>query len=416
MNKKQSSKMQLGKYVFIIPAIVLGSFVFGVSKAYDKAEASLMAATQDTLRANDPIYVVDFNFISDNAVSKLDSTKIESIEVISDAAAHNIYGTKAQNGIIKVTTKKEEPFVVDGIKGEPLYVVNGVKQAAGNTRNFLPEEIASVNVLKDKTAITAYGEEGKNGVIEITTKNESGIPPTPAELENVILILDGKKISYEQFLHLKPEDIERMEALKGESAMARYGEEGKEGILEITTKKGKQNPVVEGVASTANGPIYIVDGKKQLSLDNIDPDNIETVSVLKGKGAIDLYGEEGKNGVILVATKKGKQNPLVEEFTNTADQPSVKVSTNTKSLTSKPEPDKDPVVMGIKSNKVTSLEAGNDNVLLIVDGKKLAKGAINQLDPNDIESISVFKGENAIERYGDGGKDGVIEITTKSKK
>jgi TonB-dependent SusC/RagA subfamily outer membrane receptor len=352
MNKKQSSKMQLGKYVLIIPAIVLGSFVFGVSKAYDKAEASLMAATQDTLRANDPIYVVDGNFISDNAVSKLDSTKIESIEVIKDAAAHNIYGTKAQNGIIKVTTQKEEPLIVDGIKGEPLYVVDGVKQSPGHSRNYPPDEIASVNVLKDQIAIAAYGKEGENGVIEITTKKENAEAHSPSV----------------------PHD--KLEA---------------------------------------NDPIYIVDGKKQLSLDNIDPENIEAISVLKGKGAIDLYGEEGKNGAILVTTKKEKQDPVVEEMASSANEPSVKISTNTKSLTSKPEPDKEPVVMGIKNNKVTSLEAGNDNVLLIVDGKKLAKGAINQLDPNDIESISVFKGEKAIERYGDGGKDGVIEIITKSK-
>ena len=37
------------------------------------------------------------------------------------------------------------------------------------------------------------------------------------------------------------------------------------------------------------------------------------------------------------------------------------------------------------------------------------------LNPNEIESINVLKGEAAIKKYGDKGKDGVIEITTKKK-
>src|SRR5690606_35952042 len=38
MNKKQSSKLQLGKYVCIVPTIVLATLVFGISKAYERAE------------------------------------------------------------------------------------------------------------------------------------------------------------------------------------------------------------------------------------------------------------------------------------------------------------------------------------------------------------------------------------------
>jgi len=350
MNKKQSSKMQLGKYAFTIPVVVLASLILGVSKEYVKAEGS-SNSTQDTLRANDPLYVVDGTFLSEGAPIKLKSTEIQSIEVITDAAAHNIYGTKAQNGMIKVTTKKEEPLVVDGIKGEPLYVVNGVKQASEKARNYLPDEIAFVNVLKGKTAVDAYGDEGKNGVIEITTKDKSGIPPTPADLKNIVLILEGEKISYEQFLHLKPDDIERMEVLKGESAIARYGEEGKEGVIQIVTTKNPQDPVVQEVSS---------------------PDN----------------------------------------------KISVKISTDSLQLSANLEnykEDKEPVVMGIKNNKITSLEGAEENVLIYVDGEKLTKNELSQLDQDNIDAMTVFKGKSAIEQYGEEGKDGVIEITTKSK-
>ncbi|ULT22672.1 TonB-dependent receptor plug domain-containing protein [Sphingobacterium sp. E70] len=52
----------------------------------------------------------------------------------------------------------------------PLYVVDGfpVETSVGNTIN--PEEIESLEVLKDASATAIYGARGANGVILITTK------------------------------------------------------------------------------------------------------------------------------------------------------------------------------------------------------------------------------------------------------
>ncbi len=54
-----------------------------------------------------------------------------------------------------------------------------------------------------------------------------------------------------------------------------------------------------------NPPIIYVDGvlTKDYDLDKISPDNIESVTVLKNKSAIEKYGSKGKNGVILITTK-----------------------------------------------------------------------------------------------------------------
>jgi len=55
--------------------------------------------------------------------------------------------------------------------------------------------------------------------------------------------------------------------------------------------------------------------------------------------------------------------------------------------------------------------------ILIVDGEKYAPGEFDtkQLDPDDIESISVIKDNTAIEKYGDEGKNGVVIIKIKNK-
>lgn len=51
--------------------------------------------------------------------------------------------------------------------------------------------------------------------------------------------------------------------------------------------------------------------------------------------------------------------------------------------------------------------------LIIIDGKEASKTDLDQLDPNTIDSVSVLKSEKAIEKYGEKGKNGVIEVVTK---
>ena len=56
---------------------------------------------------------------------------------------------------------------------EPVYVVDGkVIKDVKWVKNLDPNKIASVNVLRGKSATTVYGTSGKNGVIEIITKKE----------------------------------------------------------------------------------------------------------------------------------------------------------------------------------------------------------------------------------------------------
>ena len=134
--------------------------------------------------------------------------------------------------------------------------------------------------------------------------------------------------------------------------------------------------------------------------------------------AIDAYGEDGKHGVIEVTTNKNLHESVVEEVSSIINKPSVKISTSAVQVIGYRETDnedKEPVVMKIQNYKMTSLEGADENVLLFVDGKRIARSSLAQIDPNNIQSLTVLKGENAIERYGEEGKDGVIEITTKGK-
>jgi TonB-dependent SusC/RagA subfamily outer membrane receptor len=59
-------------------------------------------------------------------------------------------------------------------------------------------------------------------------------------------------------------------------------------------------------SSIINQPLYVVDGEEIASGDslNIEPKNIESITVLKDESAIKMYGEKAKNGVIIITSKK----------------------------------------------------------------------------------------------------------------
>jgi len=63
---------------------------------------------------------------------------------------------------------------------------------------------------------------------------------------------------------------------------------------------------VSTFASSPRSPLLVVDGVPDRSINNIDPEDIESFTVLKDASATAVFGTRGANGVILVNTKKGK--------------------------------------------------------------------------------------------------------------
>ncbi|MCK4700606.1 MAG: TonB-dependent receptor plug domain-containing protein, partial [Bacteroidales bacterium] len=55
-----------------------------------------------------------------------------------------------------------------------------------------------------------------------------------------------------------------------------------------------------------NSPLYVVDGVPTTDINTLNPDDIESLTVLKDAGAASIYGSRASNGVIVVTTKKGK--------------------------------------------------------------------------------------------------------------
>jgi TonB-linked SusC/RagA family outer membrane protein len=89
------------------------------------------------------------------------------------------------------------------------------------------------------------------------------------------------------------------------------------------------NIVVRGGNSvnTSNQPLYVIDGFTSDNGSYINPNDIESIQVLKDASATAIYGARGGNGVVMITTKKGKTGKMLVD---------VDGSTGTQSLTYKP--------------------------------------------------------------------------------
>jgi N-acetylmuramoyl-L-alanine amidase len=191
-------------------------------------------------------------------------------EMKSEAAVETM-ARKILEGIVDYASNDKQTAAVDYVmlpngrpdtdKHAPLFVLNGkiVGKHVFDTLNA--NNIESVNVLKDKTATDKYGDKGAYGVVEIVTKNANG--------NN----LPKKQLA---FTETTP---------------------GKSGADSVRTTFDRSN-----ISALKTQPLYVLDGKiiDEAQFKLIDPNRIESIGVLKGKQATDLYGAKGVNGIVQI--------------------------------------------------------------------------------------------------------------------
>ncbi|AMC11639.1 hypothetical protein Lupro_10335 [Lutibacter profundi] len=182
---------------------------------------------------------------------------------------------------------------------------------------------------------------------------------------------------------------------------------------------GASKVVLRGNSSTSNNdPLYVIDGIPMLNNGNgqngeapganifgsqignrdggdamslINPDDIESMSILKGASAAALYGSQGANGVILITTKRGKDGKLSVNFNS---------NLTIDNVISLPE-----LQTEYQSNSVGQPVAENGNVTDPKSWGVKASGLSNNLDSffktgsTSIQSLSLTAGNQKAQTY-----------------
>ncbi len=214
----------------------------------------------------------------------------------------------------KVTSDMEE--AMPGV----TVIVKGTQN--GTVTNVDGNYTISANPQTDVLVFSFIGMKTKEVALEGKTSIDVVLESDVIGLEEVVAVGYGtqKKTSLTSSVSaMKAEKIENVSVANASNALV-----GRmTGLITRQTSGELGNDqtdiYIRGVSTTGNNaPLVIVDGIPRNSLNEIDPSNIESYTILKDAAAVAPYGMAGANGVILITTKSG----------NTSGKPQFKLNSN----------------------------------------------------------------------------------------
>ncbi|MFD2518028.1 M56 family metallopeptidase [Salinimicrobium flavum] len=203
----------------------------------------------------------------------------------------------------------------------------------------------------------------------------------------------------------------------------------------------------EGALSgLGNSPLYIIAGKEYKTSQLTDKyiETKGTWSVIKPKEALEEFGSKAKDGAIIIS-----ESNIIDDFKEALkhmdlkqlsfNQRYIQVKKNAPPvllrIETKVNQNSTPAPSSFKSQKIQfhsdpdeiiAFQTGNKkdqkyyfrqmNTVVILDGEVMEKDFdVNTIEPSTIKSLNILKDADAVEKYGEGAKNGVIKIELKSE-
>lgn len=215
--------------------------------------------------------------ISDKNASKPSaSQKISG--VVKDASGEAIIGANVmlKGANVGAVTDINGQFSFEAPSDGVLvvsYIGYTSKEMPIRGKDFLSVELSEDNQLIDEVVVVGYSKRTREKLISsVSTMNTEGL--VKSSVPNLENALSGR--------------------VSGVFSRQTSGEPGKDDA----------NLTIRGFGTA----MVVVDGMPGRNFSDIDPEEIESISVLKDASAAAVYGMQGANGVILVTTKRGKKN------------------------------------------------------------------------------------------------------------
>jgi TonB-linked SusC/RagA family outer membrane protein len=229
-------------------------------------------------------------------------------------------------------------------------------------KNGLPIEAATVQIKGTKTGVSAneqgnFSISAKNGDVlvisainyagkEVTVNNQNALSitldPSNALIEEVVVVAYGtqKKISLTgSVATIKADKLENKPFSSVDKAL-----QGQVAGLQSSSADGTPGAGTDirirgiGSINASQSPLWVIDGiiaesgdltsntTTANALSGLNPDDIESISVLKDASASAIYGSRAANGVIIVTTKTGKAGKTKINFSTEIGQNSIAFS------------------------------------------------------------------------------------------
>ncbi len=266
------------------------SFFFNIKHVDLQRRVSVVVDKSDIFKVLETVFAgtdVRYSVVDRKIILSTERPKVQQIKE-----------EKKVTGVVK--DQNGEPIIGANVsvKGTTLGTITGID---GDFVLDVPEN-AVIQVSYIGYVSQELRSGGKNR-LDIVLKEDT------QALEEVVVVGYGvqKKVNLTGSVSsIKSEELERQPIVTMKDALA--GLAPGLTVVKSSGQPGSSNPTitVRGVGTWKNaGPLVLVDGMS-MSIADVLPNDIESISVLKDAASAAIYGSRAANGVILITTKKGK--------------------------------------------------------------------------------------------------------------
>ncbi|RZK40498.1 MAG: hypothetical protein EOO90_15115 [Pedobacter sp.] len=350
--------------------------------------------------------------VVNNGLNDLYSYLVEKVSYPENAKADQLQGNSIVTFVISQQTLKHVNIHTELGKGCDIATVNslmsynnfksikdgkyalkvtftlqGSNARIANEFAKLPEAFVALNTLHivGKPSVIASNKTSSIFLRGNAWENPASDP---------IYILNGARVSRESFNKIDNNKIESLTILKDASSKALYGDEAKNGVLLVTTKKEVEKTnrtdstksgeiIFRGSTSYGLSPLYVVDGKvMEFGQRDLNTDDIENITILKDASAIARYGIDAKDGVVVITTKGSSKASEANQHKSSS--------------------------IRLRGNGMYG-----ETPLYVLNGSIIDNQEFEEIDGDKVESVVIIKDASAIAEYGLQAKNGVVVVTTK---
>lgn len=214
------------------------------------------------------------------AESKLNADEITVQGKVLDETGQAIPGAtvKIKDGTLTVATNPSGEFKIKVDENTTLlisYIGYESKEVPVEKRKSITVILKPIDNSLNEVVVVAFGQKQRK-IETLGAQSTMDVESLKQPVANISTVLAGR--------------------VSGLVGVQRSGEPGRDGA----------DLWIRGVISTGNNtPLILVDGVER-AFSNIDPNDIESFSILKDASSTSVYGVRGANGVILITTKRGK--------------------------------------------------------------------------------------------------------------
>jgi len=207
--------------------------------------------------------------------------QVSGVVTGSDGAPVSFASVIAKNTSNSVTADENGNYSI-GTTSDAVLVISAIgfqtQEVAVNNQTTINVLLADEAAQIDEVIVVGYGTQRKK------------------DLTSAISVVDASQIQKRQVTTV----AEGLQGLATGVTVRGGGQPGSEAKIEIRGLKNLQS----------SNPLYVIDGNISTANRDFNPNDIESIQILKDAAAAAIYGSRAANGVIIITTKKGKNGPL----------------------------------------------------------------------------------------------------------